>query len=107
MTTAEMIKKALLRDVDLTEEEFAEKNKIADATTAKHGYKGKASVNETRRARRMSMNFYGTALNILVNLHATTLEMLAEQKKTNRLLEAIIGAETEPVNTDDKGADNG
>jgi hypothetical protein len=38
----------------------------------------------------MAMNFYGTILNVLLNMHATSLEMLAEQKQTNRLLASLM-----------------
>jgi hypothetical protein len=45
------------------------------------------------------MNFYGTVLNILLNIHATNLEMLAEQKTTNRLLSAM----SEQVENEENG----
>lgn len=94
-TIAELIKTALLKDLDLTEEEYKAKRFEDDKVTAKHGIKGRAPITESMRHRRMAMNFYGTVLNILVNIHASNLEMLAEQKKTNRLLESMITAAVE------------
>ena len=90
LTVGEMIRAALLKDLDLTEEEFRKQRLIDDKVTKEHGVKGRAPVSESVRARRMAMNFYGTVLNILVNIHATNLEMTAEQKKTNQLLESMI-----------------
>ena len=101
MTRAELsklIEQSLLQDINLTEEEYKEKCKKSDVQTAKNGYVGQASVKETVRARRMSMNFYGTVLNILVNIHATKLEMLAEQKLTNRLLANMMQIDLEEEN---------
>lgn len=86
----EKINKALTQDVDLSEEEYAAKTAKADETTKKHGVKGRASINESRRARRMAMNFYGVMLNTLVNIHATMLEQLATTKENNRLLSIVI-----------------
>ena len=87
---AKLIEESLLKDINLTEEEYKAKRLENDKQTEKNGFEGKASVKESVRARRMAMNFYGTALNILVNMHATSLEMLAEQKKTNALLESLL-----------------
>lgn len=93
MTRAEvskLIEDALLKDVNLSKEEYKQKCLASDEQTKINGITGKASVSETVRARRIAMNFYGTVLNILVNIHATNLEMLAEQKKTNALFEEIL-----------------
>ena len=93
MTRAELsklIEQSLLKDINLTEEEYKERCIKNDTQTAKNGYEGKASVKEPVRARRMAMNFYGTILNVLLNMHATSLEMLAEQKQTNRLLASLM-----------------
>lgn len=87
---AKLIEETLLKDINLTEEEYKAKRLENDKQTAKNGYEGKASLKEPVRARRMAMNFYGTVLNILVNIHSTNLEMLAEQKKTNTLLESLL-----------------
>jgi hypothetical protein len=90
---SKLIEQSLLKDINLTEEEYAKKRLENDAQTEKNGYTGKASLKEPVRARRMAMNFYGTILNILLNIHATNLEMLAEQKQTNRLLSAMFDTE--------------
>ena len=95
---AKLIEETLLKDINLSEEEYRAKRLENDKHTKKNGYEGKASLKEPVRARRMAMNFYGTILNILVNMHATSLEMLAEQKQTNRLLSAMF--ETEGENGD-------
>lgn len=96
MTRAELsklIEQALLQDINLSEEEYKEKLKASDKQTEINGYVGKASLDERVRARRMSMNFYGMVMNTLLNMHATNLEMLAEQKKTNYLLSALMSGE--------------
>lgn len=79
----EEIKQALMRDVDLSEEEYRAKNEAADASTKAHGVKGRAALTETTRHKRIQMNFYGTALNIMVGI-------LAEASETNRLLRYLI-----------------
>ena len=90
---AKIIEDALLKDVNLSKEEYKQKCLASDKQTEINGIEGKASVSETVRARRIAMNFYGTVLNILVNLHATNLEMLAEQKKTNAYFEMMVAGE--------------
>ena len=60
------IKGALERDIDLSREEYAEKQKKADEITAAHGVEGEAPISEEERERRMRMNFYGSVLNILM-----------------------------------------
>ena len=87
---SKLIEESLLADINLTEEEYKAKRQANDKQTEANGYSGKASLSEPVRARRMAMNFYGTVLNILVNMHATNLEMLAEQKKTNMLLSSLF-----------------
>ena len=99
---SKLIEQALLKDINLTEEEYKAKRLANDKQTDKNGYKGKASLKEPVRARRMAMNFYGTVLNILVNIHATNLEMLAEQKATNRLLSDLMTGEVVEIENGDK-----
>ena len=100
-TVAELIKAALLKDIGLSEEEYREKRLNDDKITKAQGIKGRApAASESIRARRMAMNFYGTVLNILVNIHASNLEMIAEQKKTNQLLGAIISEATDGENNE-------
>ena len=82
----DMIKEALEKDVDLSPEEYREKNEAADASTKAHGVKGRAALTEGQRHKRIQMNFYGTVLNILVSL-------LAEASETNRLLRLLMGGE--------------
>ena len=95
-----LIQENLLKDINLTEKEYKAKRLASDKQTEKNGVEGTASLSETIRARRMAMNFYGSVLNILVNMHATSLESLAEQKKTNRLLEELLNGEIVEVNGD-------
>jgi hypothetical protein len=100
MTRAELsklIEQSLCKDINLSEEEYKKKRLENDEQTKKNGYDGQASIKEPVRARRMAMNFYGTVLNILLNIHATNLEMLAEQKATNRLLSAILGCDSSEI----------
>lgn len=99
---SKLIEQALLKDINLTEEEYKAKRLADDKQTDKNGYNGKASLKEPVRARRMAMNFYGTVLNILVNIHATNLEMLAEQKATNRLLSDLMTGEVVEIENGDK-----
>ena len=99
---SKLIEQALLKDINLTEEEYKAKRLADDKQTEKNGYNDKASLKEPARARRMAMNFYGTVLNILVNIHATNLEMLAEQKATNRLLSDLMTGEVVEIENGDK-----
>ena len=64
------IKDALERDVDLSREEYAEKQKKADEITAAHGVEGEAPLSEEERERRMRMNFYGSTLNVMMALYS-------------------------------------
>lgn len=77
------IKEALLRDVDLSPEEYKEKNQKADASTKAHGVEGRAPLSEALRHKRIQTNFYATMLNIGVSL-------LAEATETNRLLRIAL-----------------
>lgn len=77
------IEEALLRDVELSPEEYRAKNEAADASTKAHGVKGRAALTEGVRHKRIQSNFYGTALNILVSI-------LAEVSETNRLLRIAL-----------------
>ena len=86
------VKEALLRDVDLSKEEYKGKNEKADASTKAHGVKGRAALTESTRHKRIQMNFYGSALNIMVGI-------LAETAETNRLLRIAL--------TQKNGGENG
>nr|DAW51386.1 MAG TPA: hypothetical protein [Caudoviricetes sp.] len=79
----EEVKKALMQDVELSEGEYRAKNEKADASTKAHGVKGRAALTENTRHKRIQMNFYGTALNIMVGI-------LAEVSEMNRLLRYMI-----------------
>lgn len=79
----EEVKKALMQDVELSEEEYRAKNEKADVSTRAHGVKGRAALTENTRHKRIQMNFYGTALNIMVGI-------LSEVAETNRLLRYMI-----------------
>lgn len=78
------IEGALLRDVEMSPEEYRAKNELADKSTKAHGVKGRAALTESVRHKRIQSNFYGTALNILVSI-------LAEVSETNRLLRIALG----------------
>lgn len=77
------IKAALEKDVDLSAEEYREKCRKADASTAVHGVEGKAPVSEAVRSKRIQSNFYGTSLNVM-------LSVLAELNQTNALLSELL-----------------
>lgn len=77
------VEEALMRDVELSEDEYRAKNEKADLSTKTRGVKGKAALTESTRHKRIQMNFYGTVLNILVSL-------LAETSETNRLLRYML-----------------
>ena len=81
MSYEEDIKTALEADTDLTEEEYIEKCALMDESTKNHGVKGKASLSEARRHRRIQSNYYATSLNILINMYQVMLEMAAELKE--------------------------
>ena len=63
-----LINDALNKDVDLTEEEYKEKMKKADEITEKHGVSGNAPLSESKRHKRIEMNYYGLSINYLANL---------------------------------------
>lgn len=77
------IQMALMRDVNLSPEDYRAKNEEADESTKTHGVKGRAALTESVRHKRIQMNFYGTVLNVLVSL-------LAEVSEMNRLLRICI-----------------
>lgn len=83
------INKALKQDIDLSEEEMQAKFEKADGITEAHGVKGKASKNENRRFRRMSMNYYGTSLNLMCSLLASVDYMTKLMQEQNILLSGI------------------
>lgn len=70
MTNEEMIKQALEEDIDLSREEYAAKKAKADAVTEAHGIEGEAPIGEEERERRMRMNYYGIAINLMMSILA-------------------------------------
>ena len=64
MTLQEQVDKALNDSIDLSDEEMQKKFESADVNTEKHGVQGKAPISESKRLKRMTMNYYGTMLNI-------------------------------------------
>ena len=89
----EIIKEALERDVDLSNEEYAEKMKKADKSTAAHGVQGKAPLSESARERRMRMNYYGTMLNIEMSILAALDELINNVKILNNNIVILSGGE--------------
>lgn len=77
------IQKALMKDVDLSPEEYRKKNEDADQSTKTHGVKGRTALTEGTRHKRIQMNFYGTMLNIMCS-------MLAEVSETNRMMRYLL-----------------
>lgn len=90
-TLQELIKKALLQNTDLSEEEYLQKILEADKSTAGHGIKGRknASVKESVRAKRIQMNFYGILLNYVASLLGEMSRQSALIAKQNVLIYAI------------------
>lgn len=86
MNREELIEQALLKDVDLSPEEYREKNEKADKSTKTHGVKGRAALTEGIRHKRIQMNFYGTVLNVLMSL-------LCECTQTNKILITLLQKE--------------
>lgn len=78
----EEIEKALNNGVDMSDKEYREQMKAADSSTKKHGVLGKRTLSEKKRHRRMQMNYYGSALNVM-------LQILAELNNTNALLAGL------------------
>lgn len=88
----DMVKEAIIgalnKDINLSPEEYAEKNRQADKATENNGIKkqGKGRVpvvNEELRHKRVQTNFYGTALNLLLNIIISLGELTEEIKELN------------------------
>ena len=69
------INTALNANVDLSREEYARMCAAADESTKKNGVEGEAPLTEEERHNRVQTNFYGTALNILINIYQLTAEI--------------------------------
>lgn len=88
----DMVKEAIIgalnKDINLSTEEYAEKNRQADKATENNGIKkqGKGRVpvvNEELRHKRVQTNFYGTVLNLLLNICISLEEVKDELKVLN------------------------
>lgn len=86
------VKKEIIRtlnkDINLSPAEYAEKCRKADKTTENNGIKNTARgktpvVNEELRHKRVQTNFYGTALNLLLNIIISLGELTEEIKELN------------------------
>lgn len=88
------IDEALNADVDLSREEYAEKCAKADEVTAAHGVEGDAPISEEERERRMRMNYYGSMINIGMNILAAFNEVCARLES----LDEKIGGVTDGSN---------
>lgn len=82
-TLNELIEKSLYKDVDLSESEYKEKNAQADKVSKNHGVGGRAPLSEGLRHKRIQTNFYGTTLNVLLNL-------LSAVQEQNEILKSIL-----------------
>lgn len=71
------IEAALNADTDLSREDYAKKCADADKITAAHGIEGEAPLTEEERERRMRMNYYGSIINIGMNVLAALNELCA------------------------------
>lgn len=84
-----LIKKALLANVELSEEEYNKKILEADAATAGHGMTKKAAVKESTRAKRIQMNYYGISLNYIASILGELANQSVLLARQNVLLYAI------------------
>lgn len=95
------IRNALMKDVDMSAEEYRAKCERADDITSAHGEKhdapGKVPVSERTRHDRIEMNFYGSCLNILMGIYSAVCEL-------NATMAALI---SEPENEGDTKHDSG
>ena len=66
-TLQEQVNEALRENIALSNAEAKAKYEEADKITRAHGVRGKSSKDERTRLRRMTMNYYGTMLNIGVS----------------------------------------
>lgn len=66
---------ALNANVELSKEEYAKVNALADESTKANGVQGRAPISESTRQKRVQTNFYATALNIMINLYQLTAEI--------------------------------
>lgn len=98
-TIQALIKKALLANVDLTEEEYNAKILEADKATAGHGITKKAAVKESTRAKRIQMNFYGILLNYVASLLGEMANLSAQVAKQNVMIYAM--AKEQGINVDE------
>ena len=80
--------RTLSKDINLSPAEYADKCREADKTTANNGIKNTARgktpvVNEELRHKRVQTNFYGTALNLLLNICISLGELTDEVRELN------------------------
>ena len=96
-----LIKKALLANTDLTEEEYNKKILEADKMTAGHGITGRknASVKESVRAKRIQMNFYGIILNYIASILGEMANQSALIARQNVIIYAL--AKEQGINVDE------
>ena len=90
-----MIKNALLKDTDISREEYAERVKEADRATEAHGVEGSAPIDEETREARMRMNFYGAMLNVGMSLIAALDEINENIKILNNNIVVLSGGEND------------
>lgn len=90
----EMIDNALNADTELPREEYAKKCAEADKITAAHGIEGEAPLTEEERERRMRMNYYGSIINIGMNVLAALNEVCARLES----IDGKIGGVTDGSN---------
>jgi hypothetical protein len=88
-TLQEQINEALSENIALSTSEMKRIYEEADRTTRRHGVRGCGAKDERRRLRRMTMNYYGTELNVLCSLLASTDYMCKLMQEQNILLSGI------------------
>ena len=88
------IDNALNADTELSREEYAKKCAEADKITAAHGVGGEAPLTEEERERRMRMNYYGSIINIGMNVLAALNEVCTRLE----IIDEKIGGATDGAN---------
>ena len=86
----EMIEKALNENVDLPDKEYKEKIVKSDFATESHGVKGNAPISESKRHKRIQMNFYGIALNYIANILGELSVQTQQLQQQNLMLLALL-----------------
>lgn len=98
MTLKEQIETALTRDVDLSEEDYRQKDEKADTVTKAHGQTNRAPISEAKRHKRIERNFFGLSINYLACLLSALDNLNTLLTQQNAMLYAMCEKENIDVN---------